>query len=291
MSLASVGLDRKNGAPPKVHSLNCISTAMSTTSCCSKYVNGDSEVLYSKLRIHNTFITFPENTQPSLEGFYQPRLIRSWPTSKVDEADTEIVVPGNAEGQVVPNTEADHDDTSDFWPVSTSVDAIANAPWRRNAVDDCTEATTIVAGGATAWVAGEEGKSCGSADSNSFEMAAPQVEALLNFPDRHETHFLGSDELPTRGSSNHYIKKCKPCAFLLKTCRNGIECPFCHLCDIAEKRRRKKERVELRRAIKSVRATASNLGNRAPFLPGLLRPNMATPSQENRFWRPSRSGT
>mmetsp|Transcript_55041 Transcript_55041/g.146924 ORF Transcript_55041/g.146924 Transcript_55041/m.146924 type:complete len:201 (-) Transcript_55041:757-1359(-) len=46
--------------------------------------------------------------------------------------------------------------------------------------------------------------------------------------------------LPT-GSQGHSLGLCKPCAFFHKPegCRQMSACPFCHLCDPDEKRRRK----------------------------------------------------
>lgn len=54
---------------------------------------------------------------------------------------------------------------------------------------------------------------------------------------------LGSPEMPTMGSSGHYIGACKPCAFFYtRGCENGVQCTFCHLCPPDEKRRRQKEK-------------------------------------------------
>merc|ERR1719401_475885 len=54
---------------------------------------------------------------------------------------------------------------------------------------------------------------------------------------------LGSVELPTLGSRGHRLGNCKPCAFLhTKGCKNSEECPFCHLCERGEKKRRQKEK-------------------------------------------------
>lgn len=59
----------------------------------------------------------------------------------------------------------------------------------------------------------------------------------------------GSSELPSMGSGGHTAGQCKPCAFLYtKGCENGLMCQFCHLCEPGEKNRRKKEKLELRRA-------------------------------------------
>ncbi|CAE7574913.1 hpaIIM [Symbiodinium sp. CCMP2592] len=48
-------------------------------------------------------------------------------------------------------------------------------------------------------------------------------------------NLLGSPELPSVGSRDHRLGGCKPCAFLVKGCQNGIMCKFCHLCDAGEK--------------------------------------------------------
>jgi hypothetical protein len=53
---------------------------------------------------------------------------------------------------------------------------------------------------------------------------------------------------PSRGSSLHQFGACKPCAFFVKdSCSNGDDCQFCHLCAPGEKKRRKKERMTIRR--------------------------------------------
>eukprot|EP00928_Gymnodinium_smaydae_P046493 TRINITY_DN30981_c0_g1_i1.p1 TRINITY_DN30981_c0_g1~~TRINITY_DN30981_c0_g1_i1.p1 ORF type:complete len:222 (+),score=15.57 TRINITY_DN30981_c0_g1_i1:90-668(+) len=61
---------------------------------------------------------------------------------------------------------------------------------------------------------------------------------------------LGSPEMPTIGSALHAVAQCKPCAFVGKArgCSNGTSCPFCHLCDAGEKKRRQKEKKALWKA-------------------------------------------
>lgn len=58
---------------------------------------------------------------------------------------------------------------------------------------------------------------------------------------------LGSPACPTLGSRGHSARMCKPCAFVLKGCQSGMDCKFCHLCEVGEKKRRKKEKVAIRR--------------------------------------------
>jgi hypothetical protein len=63
---------------------------------------------------------------------------------------------------------------------------------------------------------------------------------------------------PTRGSMNHGVGRCKPCAFVhTKGCGNGFECPFCHLCAPGEKKKRRKEKLEARRTMREMRQAFS----------------------------------
>jgi len=62
---------------------------------------------------------------------------------------------------------------------------------------------------------------------------------------------LGSADCPTIGSQGHWLRNCKPCAFLYtKGCGNGVACPFCHLCEPGEKKRRSKENRAALRSFK-----------------------------------------
>lgn len=63
---------------------------------------------------------------------------------------------------------------------------------------------------------------------------------------------LESLELPSVGSAGHALGNCKPCAFVhTKGCGNGVDCPFCHLCRPGEKKRRRKEKLETHRGLRS----------------------------------------
>jgi hypothetical protein len=60
--------------------------------------------------------------------------------------------------------------------------------------------------------------------------------------------------IPTKGSLQHGTGRCKPCAFVYtKGCDNGWECPFCHLCDLGEKKKRRKDKLENRRVMRELR--------------------------------------
>lgn len=63
----------------------------------------------------------------------------------------------------------------------------------------------------------------------------------------------------TRGSMDHGFGRCKPCAFVYtKGCGNGFQCPFCHLCEPGEKKKRRQEKLEVRRAFRDLRYRFSN---------------------------------
>jgi hypothetical protein len=56
-----------------------------------------------------------------------------------------------------------------------------------------------------------------------------------------------AEGFPNRGSALHDWGACKPCAFFLKDGCLTDDCQFCHLCEPGEKKRRKKERLSIRR--------------------------------------------
>jgi len=74
--------------------------------------------------------------------------------------------------------------------------------------------------------------------------SGPVYRAVIDLSSALPLPVMGSAECPTAGSVAHAIGHCKPCAFFYKAggCGNGVECPFCHLCDSNEKKRRQKER-------------------------------------------------
>merc|ERR1712182_33992 len=59
------------------------------------------------------------------------------------------------------------------------------------------------------------------------------------------------------GSAAHESGTCKPCAFLLKDlskpgCQNGQGCVFCHLCPPGEVKKRKKQKMFMRKVAKNL---------------------------------------
>jgi hypothetical protein len=90
----------------------------------------------------------------------------------------------------------------------------------------------------------------GSSQSESSCSGENYNEALT--PRGFDSQIIANDQveedLPSQGSSLHKWGACKPCAFVARDgCQNGKDCPFCHLCEPGEKKRRKKERLMIRR--------------------------------------------
>jgi len=68
---------------------------------------------------------------------------------------------------------------------------------------------------------------------------------------------LGSAAVPSVGSLGHATHRCKPCAFFARSgCANGVQCGFCHLCDVGEKKRRRKEKRSLVAAARKMTSTS-----------------------------------
>jgi hypothetical protein len=116
------------------------------------------------------------------------------------------------------------------------------------------------------------------------EMASPAVQQQCSepaeAPAKHqalaaatsvEKGQQGVQELLSRGSALHRWGACKPCAFVFKEgCNDGLDCRFCHLCEPGERKRRKKERLAMKREAlaesRAVRETGSCLPGYAPVL-------------------------
>merc|ERR1739844_855712 len=82
--------------------------------------------------------------------------------------------------------------------------------------------------------------------SGAMQMEPSQTESVIG--------------LPSRGSSQHSIGKCKPCAFVHRPvgCAEGFECKFCHSCSPGEKKRRQKKKLEAISLQRLARRAANN---------------------------------
>lgn len=79
---------------------------------------------------------------------------------------------------------------------------------------------------------------------------ADTIGASLPVPEVSHAPVPGDPEMPTIGSADHHLGTCRPCAFMLKGCTSGSTCPFCHICDPSEKKRRRKEKLSYLRSLR-----------------------------------------
>jgi len=176
---------------------------------------------------------------PSLERFFQERRSSSCPTPRSPHADsygTTDEIPGSPRRVISspapgpgnsPSNWSFHCDALDRPGTLSAASTVAPAS---NEGDRDVEAVPVLSSVIAAWARPIP--------------TAPNMGTLVGV-----SPLLGSPELPTVGSANHHIRRCKPCAFLHKGCQSGVSCKFCHLCELGEKKRRKKEKVAMRREL------------------------------------------
>lgn len=77
---------------------------------------------------------------------------------------------------------------------------------------------------------------------------APTLENIAGVSNPPSGPAPGSLDLPSVGSIDHAMGRCKPCAFMhTKGCENDLACQFCHLCGPDVRKERKLEKVQQRR--------------------------------------------
>jgi len=206
------------------------------------------------LVVRNTFIDTPLDRPYSLDGFLQERRIQSCP----------VEAPGVA---LVSQDEEEEEDAA----LASKLPQLRRAATAGAAVVAAAAADTAAA--VMGWWHGQPQEQQQQAaaqwnetfvapdrqdfaqmpttyyESQQASSASPPVlllsEALAPPSALASNAALGSPELPTIGSLEHWTGNCKPCAFFHKRgCSNGVECSFCHLCDSSEKKRRQKEKVQ-----------------------------------------------
>jgi len=187
--------------------------------------------------VKNTFVGFDVCRPQSLEEFYTERQTKSCPASGIglppgledmvlpEEATARLVAAGAVLRCEMPGTQATYHLPDGLF------DAAQIVP-QRHAVGDFS------------------GRSQVASLSPTLEAAQPLtllLDSLLSSQTGPQASpsqpQLGAPDCPTFGSQGHKFGTCKPCAFLYtKGCGNGVLCPFCHLCDAGEKKRRQKDK-------------------------------------------------
>jgi len=182
--------------------------------------------LPADLHVQNTFLTCTELRPPSLEGFYEERLVRSCPGSKISVSSGSRLCPTSGISIVT----ADGDDEA-LLSAMAAVRAAASS----------------VAGPAYLKLAANGSGVVGF----TRETAVPSAQSavVLKLCDVLIEPEIGSLECPSAGSKGHRAGFCKPCAFAMKGCASGKDCNFCHLCESGEKKRRRKEKKQVIREV------------------------------------------
>jgi hypothetical protein len=96
------------------------------------------------------------------------------------------------------------------------------------------------------------------------EIAGPQdAQVCLKLSDciADPSNKSGMPGCPSLGSINHHLGLCRPCDFVHRGgCRQGADCPFCHLCGPQQNKLKKKERQKFMKNTKRMYAYAAMSG-------------------------------
>lgn len=237
----------------------------------------------SPVSVRNTFLNVEIGRPPSIDEFYQERGLRSAPGSAFG-------IPPGLDSGITGSQVTDEDDfvprkenMQDNSPKATTASSqpgstIAVTQWPRTMSGDGLE-EFISLGLGVVDISGQAPSlkempppppaerapqfvvpesvpplPTGSRDKDAADLPVPVklAQAL-----QEQEPAVGSPEVPTQGSRDHRLGKCRPCAFFhTKGCANGVECEFCHLCDSGEKKRRARQRAILRKEQELVQAAS-----------------------------------
>lgn len=224
------------------------------------FLGNDGEPLVYPVFVRNTFVDVPLR-QPSLEAFLVERKVHSCPASSVERLGGDSFL----EAMLGPplHTQESGSDCS-----------TADTEKRPKLPDTLSQRPSGGFPGPPSWLRRSHTWGIGLASCLQVELEEPEeivnpdLRAQLSpWPDTDDEGHrvahsvvmqsldspVAKDEepLPSRGSAGHKHFQCKPCAFYHdKGCQNGFECTFCHLCEAGEKRRRRKERSQVKGSLR-----------------------------------------
>lgn len=230
--------------------------------------------------VKNTFIDgcdWDSLRRPSLEGFYHERQLKSCPASRTQSLD-DAYSPMKKQ---VPSFDAVHfpmkineeevqdGDAQEFQISGIRSRSISLEEWswdverpalRSHSLEECLRDIE----------AKYQDLEPFDDISESTKTRTPEYTASVTPEDisDHEEDIKAEDAKPcaisltnglglwSAGSAQHFTGNCKPCAFLWKDengCQNGAECVFCHMCPPGEKKKRKKEKLQMRKTYRIAR--------------------------------------
>lgn len=202
-------------------SFGCLTASASALSSL-KGVDGEPLVYPVPLFIRNTFIDAALERLPSFEDFFQERKVRSCPTSAINAPQSAV---DGVPSQSLPHQITEEPRLLAIYPDTDSGSECSTADTLEQEVRRSRAAARIMP------------MMC--MDQQMFQEPAVQGFVLL--------------DLPSLGSAGHMLGQCKPCAFFTtKGCGNGLQCPFCHLCDPGEKKRRRKDRLQVKSVVNQI---------------------------------------
>jgi hypothetical protein len=188
--------------------------------------------------VKNTFVDYPA-WEPlrnlSLEGFFHERDCRSCPASRVqsvDDTQETVITQGPSAFVVEAPCDVEHsaprsisleECLRDIEAKYQDLEFYDNISTKANTEEDTAPSTPEIL-------------------SDCEDEVRPRAISL--------TSSLG---LWSVGSAAHSSGTCKPCAFLWKDadgCQNGTNCKFCHMCPPGEVKRRKKDKLMMRKVVR-----------------------------------------
>eukprot|EP00928_Gymnodinium_smaydae_P076204 TRINITY_DN5918_c0_g1_i1.p1 TRINITY_DN5918_c0_g1~~TRINITY_DN5918_c0_g1_i1.p1 ORF type:complete len:436 (-),score=80.69 TRINITY_DN5918_c0_g1_i1:62-1369(-) len=206
----------------------------------------DEEAQSNQIFIRNTFLTASTaNRSPSLEPFFKERMVKSVPSSRPvscrrgrGRAGTQLDAPNWSDGSN--DQECAYESGAAARAACARLSACVEDTRQRTA---CSSSTASSSGGKLPSANGVGAVPFRIIGDGDALLKRTEAVRILENAD------TATMEVPSKGSLLHELGMCKPCAFVLKAgegCKNGLECQFCHLCEPGEKKRRKKERLQLR---------------------------------------------
>lgn len=210
------------------------------------------------MQIRNTFLNSRPVRSPSMERVYVERKVRSSPgsrqaslppgTATISEVEPAFVVSTpTGSGSGTPPQHLPHGSLHELATNQLSKSYLSEqlAKHAHTMPEPCGAAPAC--GAINDSRRPSNSLSLSSSSGDPYRRMAPTAyeESLATSG---EIERQGDELLPSRGSALHEWGACKPCAFFIKEqCTNGKDCQFCHLCEPGEKKRRKKERLSIRR--------------------------------------------